>query len=266
MTPTRPLQAVLLISSLFACANSGENLSKQGRVEDSSAGTVALGLGRANYQPTGVSAGSELTGTISLQGDARDSVVATSRDSSTCGDSASVTEIRPNGTSLPRALVWIDGMQSGKPLPEIRRETVTIERCRFEPRVVAVTKGSTINVFSRDRAAHDARFYREGAGEPVARVQTVDAGQVVPSEAIAAEAGVVEVRCALHPWTRGYIAVFEHPYFTISDANGAFKIDGLPAGSYTIKVWHEGLEKPYEQRVAVGAGGTGRLDVALALK
>ena len=44
-----------------------------------------------------------------------------------------------------------------------------------------------------------------------------------------------------------------------------FKIDGLPAGTYNVKVWHERLAKPVEQRVVVGPGGVGELDVSLAL-
>jgi hypothetical protein len=160
----------------------------------------------------------------------------------------------------------VDGVTSGKPLPDVRRETLTIEKCRFEPRVMAVVTGSTINVFSRDRVAHGPRFYREGAAQPIEEINTVDAGQVVPSEKIAREPGIIEVRCSEHPFARAYIAVFDHPYFAVSDEQGAFKIDGLPAGTYNVKVWQERLGQPVEQRVVVGAGGVGQLDVALALK
>jgi hypothetical protein len=99
----------------------------------------------------------------------------------------------------------------------------------------------------------------------VERIRTVDAGQVVPSEKIAGAPGIVEVRCPEHPWARAYIAVFDHPYFAVTDERGAFKIDSLPAGTYTVKVWHEGIDKPVEQRVVIQPGGVGRLDVALAL-
>jgi hypothetical protein len=33
-----------------------------------------------------------------------------------------------------------------------------------------------------------------------------------------------------------------------------------------VKVWHERLPAPAEQQVTVGADGTGRLDLALALR
>jgi hypothetical protein len=233
---------------------------------DSVGGTVALGIGRARaYRPVATGATGAVAGTISLQSHGPDSVVAVGRDAKICGDSANVSETLSNGSSVANALVWVDGIAAGKRLPDVRRQTLTIEGCRFEPRVMAVVTKSTINVFSRDRVAHGPRFYREGAAESVEYIQTVDAGQVVPSEKIASTPGIVEVRCSEHPFARAYIAVFDHPYFAVTDAKGAFKIDSLPPGTYTVKVWHERLAKPVEQRLVIGPGGVARLDAALTL-
>ena len=33
--------------------------------------------------------------------------------------------------------------------------------------------------------------------------------------------------------------VFDHPYFALTDDQGRFTIPNLPAGSYTLKAWHE---------------------------
>ena len=38
---------------------------------------------------------------------------------------------------------------------------------------------------------------------------------------------------------RAYIAVLAHPFFAVSDSNGAFTIKGLPPGEYEIEAWHE---------------------------
>jgi hypothetical protein len=270
MSPLNPrvfTAAILLISSVAGCSGSeASERGARGAVVDSSAGTVTLGLDDATYRPTAVSAGGSLGGTISLQNPVSDSVVAVTRDASVCGDSASASEVRAGGGGLGDALVWVDNIGGGKPLPELRRERLTIRGCRFEPRVMAVAAGSTINVFSSDRLEHDMRFYREGAGEPVDHIRTFNAGSVVPSEKIAKAPGIVEARSRFQPWARGYIAVFSHPYFAVTDEKGSFKIDGLPPGTYSVKVWHERLPAPAEQQVTVGADGTGRLDLALALR
>lgn len=264
------LLVLAFLSSLPACSERSDAAvpgNSRGRIVDSSGGTVALGIGAGSgYRATGAAVGA-IGGTITLQGvPTADSLVAVGKDAGLCGDSAAINETSASGTSLANVLVWVDDVSAGKPLPERRRETLTIERCRFEPRMMAVVAKSTINVFSRDKVSHGPKFYREGADEPIESLHTVDAGQVVPSEKIAAKAGIVEVRCAEHPFARAYIAVFEHPYFAITDAQGAFKIDALPPGTYNVKVWHERLAKPIEQRLAVGANGTARLDATVALK
>jgi hypothetical protein len=91
------------------------------------------------------------------------------------------------------------------------------------------------------------------------------AGQLVASERLAKQSGFVEIRCARHPWTHGYIAVFDHPYFAVTGASGAFTIDSLPAGTYTLAVWHEGMITPVQRTIQVPAGAQTKADVALQL-
>lgn len=253
---------LLFLSLLPACSDDGQAAEVGGgrsRVEGVAGGTVALGIKELNYRPMAVGTAASLAGVVSLDSTARDSVVAVTRDQPVCGDSARVTEGSP-----AHALVWIDGITAGKPLPEIRRDEIVIEGCRYTPRVLGVIAGTTINVKSRDKLVLTSRFYREGAPEPVAEVHTVDAGQVVPSEKIASKPGIVEIRTPQQPWIRGYIAVFDHPYFAVADESGRFTIDSLPPGTYTVKVWHERLDKPMEQRVVVGATGAAQLEWRIA--
>jgi plastocyanin len=260
----RRLRCAVLPLAVMAC--SGEADASRGRIAESSAGTVELGLEARGYRIAPVQNAARIDGVVLARGAPADSVVPVRGDTRVCGDSASLREVRINGNALSNALVWVDGISAGKQLPDARRATLTVEQCRFDPRIIAVATGFTINVFTRDRVEHRVNFYREGGGTPVARVHTVDAGQVVPSERIAEQPGIVEARCENHPWVRGYVAVFEHPYFAVTDSNGSFTIEQLPAGTYTVKVWHEGMERPAEQRVVVGAGGTGRLEMAVALR
>ena len=49
----------------------------------------------------------------------------------------------------------------------------------------------------------------------------------------------IKVSSDTHIWMSAYWIVSDHPYFAITDTNGRFKIDRLPAGEHTFRVWHE---------------------------
>lgn len=214
--------AVTLLSSVSACNEDNASAATRGRATDSSDGVVALAS--QPYRATTLSAVGRVAG-----------------------------QVYPGGETL----VWIDGISTGKPLGEIRRYTVTIENGRFVPGIQDVPVGSTINIFTRDRVGHSATFMR--GEESVAVIRTMDAGQVVPSESIASRAGVVEAKMDNPPGATAYIAAFDHPYHTVTDQSGVFRIDSLPPGTYTIKMWRSGMPQPDSQRVAISAGGVGQI-------
>ena len=82
----------------------------------------------------------------------------------------------------------------------------------------------------------------------------------VPLEqSFAREEIAITVKCNVHPWMKGYIAVFKHPYFSVTDKNGSFELKGLAPGSYTISVWQEKLGTQ-SQKITVGAGEVKTLD------
>lgn len=50
----------------------------------------------------------------------------------------------------------------------------------------------------------------------------------------------VPVTCNLHPWMKAWVLVQDHPYFAVTDENGRFAIEKLPAGTeLEFRVWHE---------------------------
>ena len=67
------------------------------------------------------------------------------------------------------------------------------------------------------------------------------------------------VKCDVHPWMKAYVAVFDHPYFAVTDDTGKFQIKNIPNGKYEVVAWHE-RDSKYKgytktQLVEIGEGG-----------
>jgi len=52
---------------------------------------------------------------------------------------------------------------------------------------------------------------------------------------------VVRVLCDAHPHMSGWLVVHDSPYVAVSDVQGAFRIDGVPPGTWKVTMWHEGF-------------------------
>jgi hypothetical protein len=242
---------------------SSRTASGRPRINDSAAGSVDLAS--PAYKPSPLTAIGSVSGTIKLDGVVKADTTPITIDQKVCGTHVPPSiDATPNG--LGDVIVWIADAKVGKQLPVSRRIELSSEDCELDPRVQATVSGSTVNVFNDDKALHKLVFLDAATGDTLQRMPFFNNGQVVASEKIAKDVGIVEVRCAQHPWSRAYIATFDHPYFAVTEKDGKFKIDSLPPGKYTVNVWHEGMKKPLSQQVQVDANGAAKLDVAVKLQ
>ena len=110
--------------------------------------------------------------------------------------------------------------------------------CEFLPHALIARTGQPILLKSQDAVAHNVRFNSFGnpginktvpAGDDQGLEVTLKKGQPVP----------VPAKCDFHAWMTGYWLIVDHPYAAVTDGDGNFTIEGLPAGRHTFTVWHE---------------------------
>lgn len=116
--------------------------------------------------------------------------------------------------------------------------------CMYRPRVQGLRVGQRLLVGNDDPVTHNVRSF------PL-RNRPFNFGQppdTEPRERIfAAAERAIEVQCDIHPWMHAYLFVMDHPFFSVTDQSGAYTIEGLPPGEYTLAIWHE---KPDNQQLA----------------
>jgi hypothetical protein len=207
------------------------------------------------YRAISVASPGRIAGTIDFDGAfPADTVVQLTSDQTGCGQSVTDHRVERSGNHVAGAAVWLTDIREGKALPLERRFELENEDCILIPRVQAVLTGGTLDILSADIAMHANRIVDVASGELRALAPFNDNGQVVPFDKLLTKPAELEVTCELHPWTKAYVLVLDHPYFATTGKNGDFSIDGVPPGTYHLRAWHPVLGL-VDQTVTVGGGG-----------
>jgi plastocyanin len=129
-------------------------------------------------------------------------------------------------------------LENPPPAPAaINLQPVSLDQvnCQFVPHVVALRTGQTLHVSSSDPALHNVHglctVNNAFNFALVASGQSKDLTFGQPER--------FPVRCDVHPWMKGFVAVFNHPYFAVTGKDGAFEIRNVPSGTYTLVAWQE---------------------------
>ena len=125
----------------------------------------------------------------------------------------------------------------------------------FVPHVLAITTGSTVDFPNSDRIYHNVFSLSKPAPFDLGRYA---AGH---SKSIRFDRpGIVRVFCEIHSHMSAFILVFGHPFFTMTDADGRYRLDNIPPGTYSVVAWNEGTSSD-PASVTVPNGGTAELDI-----
>jgi hypothetical protein len=109
------------------------------------------------------------------------------------------------------------------------------KNCEFLPYVTAMNQDQSLVLKSSDPTNHNIRF-SAFVNAPFNQILPPN-GQV--SVKLVAERRPIPLACDIHPWMKGYIMVFDHPFFAITGEDGSFEIQGVPAGAQQLVVWQE---------------------------
>ena len=215
-----------------------------------SAALVALPVsGMAAYEGGDVKDGGSISGTVKFKGNApAPKKLDVGKDKEVCAKTPKTDQsLIVNGGTLVNAVVTITDIKKGKKM-QLKKVTLDQNGCEYKPHVLAFPAGTTVEILNPDGILHNVHSYSK-VNSPFNQAQpkfkkTLGVKIEKPE--------AVELKCDVHGWMQGWLVATENPYFSVTDNSGGFKLIDVPAGTYTIEVWHEKLGKS-SQKVTVKA-------------
>jgi plastocyanin len=135
-------------------------------------------------------------------------------------------------TQPPLAVVYLDGSFSKPTSPPTKQ--IAQKDLAFLPSLLPVQVGTRVEFPNLDDTYHSIFSYSPAKRFDLGRYRPDE--RPIPSE-VFDKPGLVTLRCDIHEHMRGLILVLNTPYFVVTDAEGRFRLNRLPAGQYTLKAW-----------------------------
>jgi plastocyanin len=219
---------------------------------------AALVLGLAGLAASTVPAATQL-GRGRIEGQVRLIVPPAGALPSGVYPSRRVSRPAPKPPEITNVVVFLKDVPHQGSLP-LTHATIVQQDETFVPKVVAITRGSTVDFPNADPFFHNVFSLSRGA--------TFNLGRYPRGETRSRRfttAGLVKVYCHIHSHMTASIMVFDHPYFRIATAEGNFAIDDVPAGTHQVSAWHERIGESMTA-VRVEAGRTARVEFAIPVE
>ena len=165
----------------------------------------------------------------------------------------------PEAPEIGNVVVFVKDAPTEQELTATRA-SITQRDESFVPRVIAITRGSSVEFPNFDPYFHNVYS--------LSRALTFDLGRFRKGEKrerVFPRAGVVKVYCHIHSEMAATIMVFDHRLYATPVSSGSFAIDGVPPGTYQLSAWHERIGESAKQ-IVVEAGRTVRIEFALPVE
>jgi plastocyanin len=147
-------------------------------------------------------------------------------------------------TKPPLAVVYLEGsFPKGNRIADKRMSQKDLT---FVPALLPIQMGTRVAFPNLDDTYHNIFSFSAAKRFDLGRYRSDETP--IPSVVFDVP-GLVTVRCDIHEHMRALILVVDTPHFAMSDADGRFRLSGLPTGHYTLKAWLSSkttLERPVE--------------------
>ena len=200
---------------------------------------VAVAAPALAYEEVAVADGGVISGTVKFVGTPpKLEPIAVNKNRDVCGEhKPSEALVVGAGGGVKGSVVLIEGVTRGKKA----KSDVVVDnhKCLFVSHVSATVPGERVRVKNSDPILHNTHGF---LGKPtVFNLALPNKDQMIDITKRLTKPGVVRVLCDAHPHMFGWLVVHDSPYVAVTDDSGAFRIEGVPPGTWKVTMWHEGF-------------------------
>ncbi len=229
---------------------------------------LAAGLVAMSVWPGVAFAAGSITGTITFDGKAPVMKPLAMDADPACAKKHSAPVLNEmlalgNGNTMGNIMVYVSkGLAAGKTWPAPKTPVVLDQNgCQYKPHVMGIMVGQTYKILNSDGILHNIHtlpkinkaFNRAMPATSKEATTTFDKAE-----------DIFHIKCDVHPWMSAWVAVFPHPFYSVTGTDGKFTISGLDPGTYEITAWHERLGTKTAS-VTVAASGSKTQDFKFAV-
>jgi plastocyanin len=168
----------------------------------------------------------------------------------------SITIVGANGAPVAGAVAVAEPL-AGAPKALPGQKAIMDQRnLEFVPDVLVIQTGTAVAFPNSDQVRHQVYSFAEAKTFQLG----LYAGRA-HEPVVFNRAGLVTVGCNIHDSMVGYIYITDSPWYGRTAADGTLHLHDLPAGEYTVQIWHPLLNESQPQltaslRLAEGVPGS----------
>ena len=141
--------------------------------------------------------------------------------------------------NINNSAIYVDKIPGKSFITTDKHSIMDQKNLTFIPHVLPVLAGTTVDFLNSDDVLHNV-FTSDGCAN------YFDLGSWPKGEVRSYTFNTVGcfaiMLCNIHPQMEAFVISIETPYWAVSSENGSYTIKDIPAGTYTLKIWHEKLK------------------------
>jgi hypothetical protein len=202
--------------------------------------------GSARYTAVEVTSGAAIRGRVMWEGDIpelEDFEVHVSRQFCALSGKkpCDLLEVDPVTLGIADTVVYLSDIERGEPagtmLKDGQAPLIRLAGCAFSPRMIVVPVSKRFYILNDDPVVHRVRLTDNHNVSTSYEFPLQGGDKIIKIN----REGFLAVTCARHPWETATIVIAGHPYYAVTDKTGAFLLEKIPPGRYTLVAWHNGI-------------------------